>query len=58
MKRAFMVSISWVIWSFALGGLAGVFIAALMGMAAREEERALHEEDAIRKQRGATLDLA
>lgn len=50
-----MVSISWVIWFFALGGLAGVMIAALMGMAAREEERALQSEDAIREHHATTL---
>ena len=50
-----MVSVSWVIWFFLSGGLAGVMIAALMCMAAREEERALQSEDAIRERHGARL---
>jgi protein-S-isoprenylcysteine O-methyltransferase Ste14 len=54
-KRAFVVSISWVIWFFVLGGFAGVVIAVLMSMAAREEERALQSEDALRKRHAATL---
>jgi RsiW-degrading membrane proteinase PrsW (M82 family) len=50
-----MVSISWVIWFFLIGGLAGLVIAALMGMAAREEDRALQLEGAIREQGPLTL---
>ena len=50
-----MVSISWVIWFFLVGGLAGVVITALMGMAAREEDRALQLEGAIREQGPVTL---
>jgi hypothetical protein len=50
-----MFSISWVIWFFLFGGLAGMVIAALMSMAAREEERALQSEGAIHQQHTVTL---
>jgi len=50
-----MVSISWVIWIFLIGGLAGMIIAALMSMAAREEDRAVELESAIREQGPVTL---
>jgi hypothetical protein len=50
-----MVSISWVMWFFVVGGLAGVVITALMSMAAKEEERALELEGAIREQGPVTL---
>jgi hypothetical protein len=50
-----VVSISWVIWFFLLGGLAGVVITGLMSMAGKEEERALELEGAIREQGPVTL---
>jgi len=50
-----MVSISWVMWFFLIGGLAGVVVVALISMAGKEEDRALELEDAIREQGPVTL---
>lgn len=50
-----MVSISWVIGFFLFGGFAGMVIAALMSMAAREEERAFQSEGSLHEQHTVTL---
>lgn len=39
-----MVSIGWVMLTFVLGGLAGMVIFALIGMAGREEDSSIRAE--------------
>jgi hypothetical protein len=49
-----MVSLWWVVLAFLMGGLAGVLVVSLFGMAAREDERAVAmERTARRTGRGA-----
>jgi len=52
-----MISIGWLMCALLLGALAGLVVGALMGMAAREEERAVADEEAIQRLRVRSVNL-